>query len=108
LHSDNLGRRNFKRILKLAGLPISDKQKDVQGFRLYDLRHSCATLLLLSGGNVKVVSARLGHASATMTLDTYAHVLPLMQRQAAAKLQQMLFNPAGKPTNNSTHKLLTN
>ena len=59
-------------------------------FRLYDLRHSCATLLLLAGENPKVVSERLGHASITLTLDTYSHVLPSMQQRAAEKLEAIL------------------
>jgi len=59
--------------------------------RLYDLRHSCATLLLSAGENPKIVSERLGHASITLTLDVYAHVLPEMQRAAAEKLEKMIF-----------------
>ena len=80
----NLVRRHFKPTLKSAGLPNE--------FRLYDLRHSCATLLLLAGENPKVVSERLGHASVTLTLDTYSHVLPSMQQRAAEKLEAILFN----------------
>ncbi len=80
----NLVRRHFKPVLKRAGLP--------KEFRLYDLRHSCATLLLLAGENPKVVSERLGHASITLTLDTYSHVLPSMQQRAAEKLEAILFN----------------
>lgn len=59
------------------------------GFRLSDLRHTCATLLLLAGENPKVVSERLGHASVTLTLDTYSHVLPSMQEGSADKLEAM-------------------
>ena len=58
-------------------------------FRIYDLRHTCATLLLLAGESLKVVSERLGHATITLTADTYSHVLPTMQRAAAAKLDAM-------------------
>jgi integrase len=56
---------------------------------MYNLRHTCATLLLLAGENPKVVSERLGHASITLTLDTYSHVLPDMQEAAAEKLEAM-------------------
>ena len=83
----NLIRRHFKPILKRAGLPDS--------IRLYDLRHSCATLLLAAEENPKVVSERLGHASIVLTLDTYSHVLPSMQKAASDKLETMLFSPAG-------------
>ena len=73
--------RRFKALLKAAEL--------TEDFRLYDLRHTCATLLLLSGENPKVVSERLGHASITLTLDTYSHVLPSMQEGSADKLEAM-------------------
>jgi integrase len=56
---------------------------------------TCATLLLLSGENPKVVSERLGHSSIVMTLDTYSHVLPSMQQAATEKLEKMLFSKAG-------------
>ena len=79
----NLTNRNLKSILKAAGLP--------QSVRIYDLRHTCATLLLAAGENAKVVSERLGHAGITLTLDTYAHVLPTMQKQAAERLETLLF-----------------
>ena len=48
-----------------------------------------ATLLLQAGENVKVVSERLGHASVAITLDTYSHVLPTMQKAAADRLQKL-------------------
>lgn len=51
-----------------AGLPV--------GFRFHDLRHFYASLLIASGANVKVVQARLRHASAKTTLDTYSHLFP--------------------------------
>ena len=82
LHERNLVRRHFKPLLEKAGLP---------NIRLYDLRHTCATLLLTAGENPKVVSERLGHASVILTLDTYSHVLPDMQQGAADKLEKLLF-----------------
>jgi integrase len=51
--------------------------------RFHDLRHAHATLMLLQGVHPKVVSERLGHASIGITLDTYSHVLPEMQAEAA-------------------------
>jgi integrase len=51
--------------------------------RFHDLRHAHATLLLLQGVHPKIVSERLGHASIGITLDTYSHVLPSLQSQAA-------------------------
>jgi integrase len=48
-------------------------------------------LLLSEGINPKIVSERLGHASIILTLDTYSHVLPDMQKEATSKLGKMLF-----------------
>jgi len=79
----NLVRRHFKPLLEAAGLPAT--------VRLYDLRQTCATLLLAVGENPKIVSERLGHASVALTLDTYSHVLPDMQESAAAKLEAALY-----------------
>jgi site-specific recombinase XerD len=59
--------RTFKGLLKRARLP--------QSTRLYDLRHTCATLLLGSNVHPKYVQELLGHASIALTLDTYSHVL---------------------------------
>lgn len=78
-------RRHFKPLLKKAGLPL---------IRPYDLRHSCATLLLAVGEHPKIVSERLGHSSTTLTMDTYSHVLPDMQQKAAEKLEGLLFPTA--------------
>ena len=63
--------------------------------RLYDLRHRCATLLLTANENPKIVSERLGHSSVVITLDTYSHVLPSMQRAASEKIENMLFTESG-------------
>ncbi|MEX2532083.1 MAG: tyrosine-type recombinase/integrase [Gemmatimonadota bacterium] len=88
--------RRFKALLEAADLGTwKDPEREggertFEGaFRLYDLRHTCATLLLLAGENPKVVSERLGHASITLTLDTYSHVLPSMQEASADKLEAM-------------------
>lgn len=58
--------------------------------RLHDLRHTHATLLLAAGEPVKVVSERLGHANATITLTVYQHVHPGMGRQAADRFAVLL------------------
>jgi integrase len=81
LRLSNLRRGSFVPILKRASLPR---------VRLYDLRHTSATLLLLSDVPAKVVSERLGHATITLTMDTYSHVLPTMQRRAADLMGRIL------------------
>ncbi len=65
------------------------------GLRFHDLRHSHATQLLRQGIHPKVVSERLGHSTIGITLDTYSHVLPGMQEQAASKLDSALRTAMG-------------
>jgi integrase len=60
--------------------------------RLHDLRHSNATAMIAAGVNAKVVQHRLGHANISITLDTYTHVLPEMDQEAAEKLNNSLFS----------------
>jgi integrase len=55
----------------------------VPKIRIHDLRHTHATLLLAAGMHPKIVSERLGHAEIATTMNTYSHILPSMQRQAA-------------------------
>ena len=74
-------KRNFKPLLREASLP---------NIRLYDLRHTSATLALTVGVAPKVVSEQLGHASAAFTLDTYSHVLPSVKTDAASKLDGII------------------
>ena len=71
----------FKPLLGRAGLPQ---------IRFHDLRHTCATLLLTKNVNPKVVSEMLGHATIAITLDTYSHVLPNMQSEAAKAMEDAL------------------
>lgn len=60
--------------------------------RLHDLRHSNATAMIAAGINAKVVQHRLGHANVSITLNTYTHVLPEMDQEAADKLNNALFS----------------
>ncbi len=67
------------------------KRAGLRRIRVHDLRHSHATILLRQGVAAKIVSERLGHASIGITLDTYSHVLPGMQREAAESIDRALF-----------------
>jgi integrase len=67
---------------KIKGMP--------EGFRFHDLRHYLASLLIASGADVKVVQARLRHASATTTLNTYAHMWPDADESARAAVGAVL------------------
>ena len=80
--------RGMKRIIENKNLPISTT--------LHGLRHSHATMLLLEGVPVKVITERLGHASTKITQDIYMHVLPEMQDKAADVMDSIL-KPKSKP-----------
>ena len=82
LVSRSVGRRAFKPLLRKAGLDPA--------FRLYDLRHSAATAMLSSGVEVRAVADRLGHTSAKMTLDVYAHTLPHSEDRATVALEDFV------------------
>lgn len=81
-------RRAFARLVRDTSLPH---------VRFYDLRHTAATLMLRAGVHRKVVSERLGHATVSITLDTYSHVLPDLQRDAAQALDRLLGSAIRRP-----------
>jgi integrase len=58
--------------------------------RFHDLRHSCATLLLVQGVSPSVVMEVLGHSDVGMTLNTYSHVIPQLRREAADRMEEIL------------------
>lgn len=76
--------QSFERIVTNAGL---------RRIRLHDLRHTHASIALMAGVPVKVISERLGHESPAFTLRQYAHVIPGMQAEAAAQIASMIDRP---------------
>jgi integrase len=84
IHERNLVQRSFKPLLKRAGLP---------NLRLYDLRHTFATLALRAGVSARLVSEQLGHRSIAFTLETYGHLLEDTRGEAAQKLSDLIFGP---------------
>jgi len=64
---------------------------DLSSITFHDLRHTHASLLLMQNIHPKIVSERLGHSSIQMTLDTYSHLMPNMQEEAANELANALF-----------------
>ena len=86
-HPERFSRRFTAQVVR-ARRALGEEQLPV--IRLHDLRHTHATLLLADGVPVKVVSERLGHASATITLTVYQHVHPGMGRQAADRFAALL------------------
>ena len=81
LQGNNIGERAFLRLIKEA---------DVKVISFHGMRHTCATLLLMAGEAIHVVSQRLGHSDVSITWNTYSHVLPNQQKQAAARLAALL------------------
>jgi integrase len=92
----------FERIAVRAGLPA---------IRLHDVRHTHATLLVQEGIPVKVVSERLGHATAAFTIETYQHVMPGMQADAATVIETLITPRRGMllpaPTSTGSTRLKT-
>lgn len=64
----------------------------VRPIRLHDLRHTCATLLLSRGVSPRMVMDILGHSQIAVTMNTYGHVIPAMQQEAAGQMDQALGN----------------
>lgn len=75
--------RNLKALLERAKLPGT--------FRVHDLRHTNATLLLEAGVNPRVLADRLGYAQVSTTLDTYSHVTPNLEAQATGRLERAIY-----------------
>lgn len=80
LDPQNLTKR-FKALLAKAGLP---------DIRFHDLRHSCATLLFAQGVPLGVVQRTLGHSQVSLTMNTYVHIFPEVQKQAADAMERLL------------------
>jgi len=66
-------------------------KSDLPRIRLHDLRHTHATIALIAGVPVKVISERLGHETPAFTLKQYAHVIPGMQAEAAESVASLVF-----------------
>jgi integrase len=73
--------RHFKSVIEQEGLP---------NIRFHDLRHTHATILLASGVHPKVVQERLGHSQISLTLDTYSHLIPSLQEEAAQQFEEIM------------------
>jgi integrase len=73
--------RAFKALLVTAEVP---------NIRSHDLRHTAATLLLAQGVDPPTIMETLGHSQISLTLNTYWHVLPALQADAAARLDAVL------------------
>lgn len=93
----------FERIARRADVPV---------IRLHDLRHTHGSLLIATGVPAKVVSERLGHATAAFTIETYQHVLPGMQADAANTIEALVTGvlpatPGGQRSRENTRENAT-
>lgn len=84
----------FRRVLVQADLPM---------MRFHDLRHSAATILLVLGVHPKVVQELLGHSTIAMTMDTYSHLLPSMQKEAMGKMNDIFEQSSIDVTDDVNH-----
>ena len=99
LSGADLVRNCFKPAVLAANEAIAKLPKDRRpaplpdGLRFYDLRHTCASLLIAQGASIKAVQAQLGHATAGITLDTYGRLFP-SEMEALADRLEMVRNAA--------------
>ena len=79
--------RKFLPALRRAGLPR---------IRFHDLRHTYASLLIAQGEHPKYIQAQMGHSSINVTMDTYGHLLDTVNRAAADRLGEQIFDDSWK------------
>lgn len=83
INHQNMMTREFYPALKRAGLPR---------MRFHDLRHTYAAILITMGENIKFIQRQLGHASLTITMDTYGHLLPEASNDFGKRLDTFIFS----------------
>jgi integrase len=86
INYSNMVQRHFFPALKAADLPR---------IRFHDLRHTNASLRLENGENIKYIQTQLGHASPTVTLNVYAHLMNPTNQEAACRLENVIFGESG-------------
>lgn len=84
----------FKDILEKYNKTVKEKAEKLPDITLHDLRHTSATLLIANNVDVRTVSARLGHAQTSTTMNIYAHALSKMDEKAAETLENIFSNKA--------------
>jgi integrase len=82
----HLTRYHFYAALKAAGLTK---------IRFHDLRHTYASILIKQGENIKYIQSQLGHATPSVTLNVYAHLMDSVNQEAACRLENTIFEKSG-------------
>jgi integrase len=81
--------RTFDALIEKANKTLKENEK-LPKIRLHDLRHSCATMLLSQGVPQRTLMEILGHSQISLTMNTYAHILPEMTRAAVGVMDSVL------------------
>src|SRR3546814_13479523 len=84
-HGGYLPLENFRKRVWLPAV----RQAGLGPLRPHDLRHTCASLAIAAGADIKVLQRMLGHSSAVLTLDRYGHLFPGQAESVAARLAEM-------------------
>ena len=63
---------------------------NLPALRFHDLRHTAASLLLAQGVSPRTIMETLGHSQISLTMDTYAHIMPTLQQDAAQQMNAIL------------------
>ena len=71
----------FQAMAERAGMPR---------IKFHSLRHTAASLLLAQGTHPRVVMEMLGHSTIALTMNTYSHVIPALEREAADRMNAVL------------------
>jgi integrase len=74
-----------------AGLGTACETAGLGPVRFHDLRHSCASFLIAAGASPRTVMKTLGHSQISLTMNTYAHVLPEVERAAVDAAAQVIY-----------------
>ena len=95
LHAKNVIADSFHSVCERAGIPYSTRERqrgsaDERGLRLYDLRHSCASLLIAAGVPLRVVQDVLRHTNIRTTADRYTHLVPQVVSEAMSAIDHAL------------------
>ena len=98
INHNNLVNRHF--------LPALEKAK-IDRIRFHDLRHTKASLMIDQKENLKYIQTQLGHASPTITLNVYAHLLKPINQDAACRYENMIFENSCSKTVAENKKGLT-
>ena len=84
------------------------RRRKLNGPNFHALRHSHASHLLRAGVDVKLISHRLGHSRTAFTLDTYAHILPGQDAEAARRVEKSYQSVRNADPDHSVSKALAN